>query len=104
MPPSILNPSTHCGAQSAVGQKWATCTPGMLYKASWAPQSRGARSARTSPPQRARAARASYRKRCNCSEGPEKNFGGKNEYNEGMLTLALVRGDPRLPHTPGTKP
>jgi hypothetical protein len=41
---------------------------------------------------------------CNCSEGPEKNFGGKNEYNEGMLTLALVRGDPRLPHTPGTKP
>ena len=33
-----------------------------------------------------------------------KNFGGKNEYNEGMLTLALVRGDPRLPHTPGTKP
>ena len=28
-----------------IGQKWATCPPGMLYKASWAPQSRGARSA-----------------------------------------------------------
>ena len=25
-----LHPSTYCGAQSAVGQKWATCTPGML--------------------------------------------------------------------------
>ena len=42
-----------------IGQKWTTCTPGMLYKASWVPQSRRARSARTSPPQRARAARAS---------------------------------------------
>jgi len=44
----------------------------MLYKASWAPQSRGARSARTSPPQRARAARASYRKRCNCVRDPKR--------------------------------
>jgi len=42
-----------------IGQTWATCTPGMLYRASWTPQSRGARSARTSPPQRARAARES---------------------------------------------
>jgi hypothetical protein len=38
-----------------IGQKWATCTPGMLYKVSWTPQSRGARSARTSSQQRVRA-------------------------------------------------
>ena len=42
-----------------IGQKWATCTLGRVYQASWTPQSRGARSARKSQPQRARAARAS---------------------------------------------
>ena len=42
-----------------IGRKWATCMPGMPQGVSLTPRTRGARSARTSSPQRARAARAS---------------------------------------------
>ena len=42
-----------------IGRKWAARTPGMLQRVSLSPRTRGARSARTSSPQRARAARAS---------------------------------------------
>eukprot|EP00964_Phaeocystis_antarctica_P017979 scaffold9982_cov63-Phaeocystis_antarctica.AAC.7 len=42
-----------------IGPKWATCMPGTPQRVSLTPRTRGARSARTSLPQRARAACAS---------------------------------------------